>query len=167
MAKQNQKPQNNIAASTQVSLDKKFSIPFPYVLLSIVVFILYFGSINFGYTDLDDTIFIKEQAPYNEELSNVGHSFFRGVFSEDRDTYYRPMLLNSFVINHQFSETNIKGYHGMNLLLHLIAVLLLFAVFIRLKLNDTIAFILTLIFAVHPVLSQAVAWIPGRNDTLV
>src|SRR4030095_8741991 len=50
---------------------------------------------------------------------------------------------------------------------HLIAVLLFYVLLRKLKLKELHAFLITLVFAVHPVLSQAVAWIPGRNDTLL
>jgi len=142
-------------------------IPYPLILLSAIVLLLYGSSINFGFTELDDTIFINETQAYNADLSNLAHSFQRGVFSDTNDTYYRPLLLDSFVLNHAISGTNVKGYHAMNVLFHLLAVLLLFMLFKRLNLEPWKAFLLTCLFAVHPVLSQAVAWIPGRNDTLL
>jgi tetratricopeptide (TPR) repeat protein len=65
------------------------------------------------------------------------------------------------------SGTSIKGFHVVNILLHLISVLLLYMLLRKLQFKEIHAFLLTLLFAVHPVLSQAVAWIPGRNDTLL
>ena len=58
-------------------------------------------------------------------------------------------------------------YHAVNILLHVTTVVLLFKFFRKLNIKELHAFILSLIFAVHPVLSQAVAWIPGRNDTML
>ena len=146
---------------------KTFSIPYPFLLLTLIVFLLYGSSVNFDFTELDDSIFIKEQQAYNEDLSNLITSFTRGVFNPTEDVYYRPLLLNSFLLNYQVSGTSIKGYHVVNILLHLFAVLLLFVLLRKLRFKDWEAFVITLFFAVHPVLSQAVAWIPGRNDTLL
>lgn len=146
---------------------KTFSIPYPFLLLTLIVFLLYGSSVNFDFTELDDSIFIKEQQAYNEELSNLITSFKRGVFNPTEDVYYRPLLLNSFLLNYQLSGTSIKGYHIVNIILHLFAVLLLFVLLRKLRFKDWEAFVITLFFAVHPVLSQAVAWIPGRNDTLL
>jgi len=144
-----------------------FQIKYPLLILGVIVMLLYMGSLSFGFTELDDTIFIKETHAYNEDLSNLTHSFQRGVFSETNDTYFRPLLLDSFIINNALSDTEVKGYHAMNLFFHLLAVLLIFGVFRRLGIDQLKSFLLTLIFAVHPVLSQAVVWIPGRNDTLL
>lgn len=135
--------------------------------LLLISFIVYLPSINLGFTELDDSIFIKEMSTYNQQSANLVHSFQRGVFSEANDTYYRPLLLNSFIINAVFSKDNIKGYHFFNILLHLLAVWLLFALLQDLGIQKMTAFWLSLLFAVHPVLTQAVAWIPGRNDTLL
>jgi len=43
----------------------------------------------------------------------------------------------------------------------------LFLFFRKIKIRETDALIIAALFAVHPVLSQAVAWIPGRNDLLL
>mgnify|MGYP000592347516 CR=1 FL=1 len=135
--------------------------------LILISFILYLPSVNLGFTELDDTIFIKEMSTYNQNAGNLFHSFKRGVFSEANDTYYRPLLLDSFIINAAFSKQNIGGYHFVNILLHLLAVWLLFSLLQQLGIQKMTAFWLSLLFAVHPVLTQAVAWIPGRNDTLL
>lgn len=149
------------------TVQSEFHIPYPGMLLAVAVLFLYASSINLGFTELDDSIFIKERQSYNEDLSNLVTSFKRGVFNETEDVYYRPILLNSFILNYQLSGTAIKGYHVVNILLHLIAVLLLYQLLMKLRFRKTEAFLLTLFFAIHPVLTQAVAWIPGRNDTLL
>jgi hypothetical protein len=122
---------------------------------------------NFGFTELDDSIFIRELHSFNEDLSNLFAAFSRGVFDATKDTYYRPLFLDSIILNYQVSEQNVAGYHLVNMLLHLASVLLLFQLFKKIGLKEITAFLLTLLFAIHPVLSQAVVWIPGRNDTLL
>lgn len=142
-------------------------IKYPLLWLLGITFLLYVGSLNFGFTELDDTIFVTEIQSYNEQSSNLIHSFKRGVFSETNDTYYRPMLMDSFILNHMFSGTDVKGYHAFNLIFHLLCVVLLFLLLIEMGYTQFKAFCLSLLFAIHPVLSQAVAWIPGRNDTIM
>ena len=167
MAKQTTIKEGKPASNLNTEPKDSFNIRYPLVILAAIVTFLYMGALNFGYTELDDTIFIKETQAYNEQLPNLLHSFHRGVFSETNDTYYRPLLLDSYVINNALSETNVKGYHAMNLLFHLLSVMLLFVLFKKLGIDKLKSFLLTLLFAVHPVLSQAVVWIPGRNDTLL
>lgn len=146
---------------------KDFIIKHPMLWLTASVILVNMWCLTLGYTELDDSIFIRDFHAYNEDLSNLFTSFHRGVFSAANDSYYRPFFLNSIIINYVFSGQNPAGYHLVNIIFHLLAVLLLFKLFKKLEVKELDAFLLTLIFAVHPVLSQAVAWIPGRNDTLL
>ncbi|HYV93300.1 MAG TPA: tetratricopeptide repeat protein [Chitinophagales bacterium] len=146
---------------------KNLLLRFANLILIAAVLIVYWPTFNLGYTELDDSIFIKETRDYNQDLSNLTTSFQRGVFNETEDVYYRPLLLDSFILNYHISDENIRGWHIVNVILHLIAVLLLFLLLKKVGLDVLSSFLLTLIFAVHPMLSQAVAWIPGRNDTLL
>ncbi|MFM7773232.1 MAG: tetratricopeptide repeat protein [Candidatus Kapaibacterium sp.] len=142
--------------------------------------VLYTHTASYAYTDLDDTIFIREFEQFNRQDDSYMRSFRRGVFSDSGDTYYRPLLLASFVFDRHregrltamlHGETSagdsISTYHVTNIILHIGAVLLLFFLLRLLRCNNTVAFVIAVIFAVHPVLVQAVVWIPGRNDTLL
>ncbi|HNB80673.1 MAG TPA: hypothetical protein PLP14_01165 [Chitinophagaceae bacterium] len=135
--------------------------------MSVLVLLVYSRCLNNGYTELDDTIFVNEFHAYNSQPENLLHSFRRGVFNENKDIYYRPMLLNSFIVNTFLSEEDLKAFFLFNIVLHLLSVIFLFYVFRKLKVDSVIAFLLAAVFAVHPALTQAVAWIPGRNDTLL
>ncbi len=137
--------------------------------LGLAVLVVYFPSLQYGLTDLDDTIFIRDFHEYNEHLSNLAVSFQRGLFDAVKDPYYRPLFMDSMILNYQLSDhgLNFGSYHWFNLAFHLVSVFLLFQLFIKLEIKELHAFLLCLVFAVHPVLSQAVAWIPGRNDTML
>jgi 4-amino-4-deoxy-L-arabinose transferase-like glycosyltransferase len=75
--------------------------------------------------------------------------------------------LIDFIFEGHLFGTSIGWYHFTNLLFHIASVLLLFTFFRKLKLGDLSSFLFAALFAVHPVLTQAVAWIPGRNDMLL
>jgi len=144
-----------------------FRIKYPLLWLAAAVLAVYLPTLGFGFTQLDDSIFIQEFRAYNEDISNLITSFTRGVFHETDDTYYRPFLMNIMLLNYQISGQDIAGYHAVNILLHLLSTFLLFRLFLVLGVRQLHAFLLCLVFAVHPVLTQAVTWIPGRNDTLL
>jgi hypothetical protein len=119
------------------------------------------------FTKLDDSIFIVENASYNADAGNIGVSFQRGLFNPTRDAYYRPLFLVDFIIESRLFGTKPAGYHFTNLLFHILSVILLFLFLKKIKIPPVDSFLLSLLFAVHPVLTQAVAWIPGRNDMLL
>ena len=140
-----------------------------YVMLLLIglPLLVYFKVIGLDFTMLDDSIFIKENREYNSNLSNLATSFKRGLFNPANDFYYRPVFLVDFILESRLFGISPAGYHFTNLLFHILCVVLLYLFFMKLKIPGIPALVLALIFAVHPVLSQAVAWIPGRNDMLL
>ena len=136
--------------------------------LALAALAVYIPTLFFNYTELDDTIFIRDFQAYNEDLGNIVKAFQRGLFDAVKDPYYRPLFSGAMILKYHLSGIdNAWGYHAVNILLHITTVLLLFKLFRKLNIKELNAFLLALVFAVHPVLSQAVAWIPGRNDTML
>ena len=139
----------------------------PYLWFALLCTITYGGALWLGYTELDDSIFIREMKDYNADWSNVLKSFGRGVFNPTKDIYYRPLFLIDFIFEGHLFGTEIGFYHLTNFLMHLVNVCLVFKLFRALNLDSISAFVFASMFAVHPVLAQAVVWIPGRNDMLL
>lgn len=144
-----------------------------FIIISVFTFFLYSGIINYQFIGLDEPTLIIDNYMFLKNPSNIPQAFNQHVFYSKHHTdnpkdYYRPVLTLSFMIDAQFSaHPQPKYYHFFNIVYHLIACLLLFVLFHRLKVDSQAAFILTLIFSAHPLLSQAVAWVPGRNDSLI
>lgn len=143
------------------------------IVISVFIFLMYARTISYEYIGLDDTTLIETNYKFIKNLNNLPEAFKHHVmyvnknFDKEKD-YYRPMLTLSFMLDANIAgSTKPKWYHFANLLYHLTACLLLFALLNKLKINSIAAFLLTLLFAVHPVVDQAVAWIPGRNDMLL
>lgn len=150
-------------------VQEAFTVKYATLWLVLAALVVYFPTFFFKFTELDDTIFVHDFHAYNEDIGNLITSFSRGVFDAIKDPYYRPLFLDSMIINYKISDggENIAMYHIVNVLFHIINVVLLFKVLTKLAVKEVHAFVLALVFAVHPVLSQAVSWIPGRNDTIL
>lgn len=146
---------------------RPFYLKFPLLILCLLTLVVYFKVATLGFTDLDDKFFIVRNEQFNQDPGNIATAFGRGLFGPTNDLYYRPLLLVDFIIEHAFFGTNPWGYHLTNLLFHTLTVCLLFIFLRKIKIREVDALILAALFAVHPVLSQAVAWIPGRNDMLL
>jgi protein O-mannosyl-transferase len=140
---------------------------FTVLVLASITFLVYARTLHLDFTKLDDSIFIVENAQYNADVKNIGVSFQRGLFNPTKDVYYRPVFLVDFILESRLFGIKPAGYHFTNLLFHIISVILLFLFLKRIKIPPIDSFLLSLLFAVHPVLTQAVAWIPGRNDMLL
>ncbi|MBN2000737.1 tetratricopeptide repeat protein [candidate division KSB1 bacterium] len=149
-------------------MKKQVKIPWAFILIIVCILAVYSKSVFYDYTFLDDNALILDKYFFNKDLSNIGHSFSRDVFLNYSDqVFYRPVLTVSFILDAQFSKLYPAGYHITNIIIHILASCLLFVLFGRLGVNKTVGLFLTLVFAVHPALVQAVTWIPGRNDSLL
>lgn len=71
------------------------------------------------------------------------------------------------MIDSQFGRASPLPFHLTNILLHLLACGLLFRFLTKMNGKKALAFLFTIAFSAHPVLTPAVAWIPGRNDSLL
>ncbi len=81
------------------------------------------------------------------------------------NTYYRPIVLVSFLVDRTMWGENPFGYHLTNLILH--AACSLFVLGLGRKfLGNQSGLFAALLFAVHPIHTESVAWISGRTDLL-
>ncbi len=145
--------------------DKRFVL----LLLSFFTVFLYGNSIFNAY-NLDD-----ELVTLNHRLTSKGISaipeIFKSPYYEDNMGYsyeYRPMVLVSFAIEHQFFNDNPKVGHLINLLLYLLTVICLYK-FLRLvflESNPILPIIATLVFAAFPLHTEVVSNIKNRDVIL-
>jgi len=88
------------------------------------------------------------------------------IFSTPVMLVYAPLTILSFAIEFHFFQFNPFIYHVNNLILHLGVSGLIFLFLLRIGFSMRVAFLSTLIFAVHPTRVESVAWITERKDVL-
>lgn len=137
-----------------------------YLLLAVAPLLVYGKSIFFDYTYLDDQGLILESSEILDR-ANPAEIFFNDVFFGTAKYYYRPLLTWSFVLDWHWGGGQVFAFHASNLLFHIIAIWLLYLLLQRAGVKRQTAFWLSFFFAIHPALTQAAVWIPGRNDSLL
>ena len=160
-----QKPENNnFSQALKNILNYKI---FPYAFFLVIIFIVYARSVMFGITELDDMKLVMSQYGYLKDPYNIISAFFKSIFNESSDTFYRPFLTVSWIIDTVIGGGKLWVYHFFDIVYHFTAVCLLFNLLKNLKIPHFKALLFASFFAVLPVFNQAVSWIPGRNDTLL
>ncbi|HWB58067.1 MAG TPA: hypothetical protein VG733_01180 [Chthoniobacteraceae bacterium] len=87
-------------------------------------------------------------------------AIWRGVDSRD----YTPLTISAFWLEWRIWGDNPAGYHIVNLLLHAVAVLLLWRIFLALRIPG--AWLGAFLFAIHPINAASAAWIAELKNTL-
>jgi len=80
--------------------------------------------------------------------------------------YYRPLQAATYLVDYQLWGLNPLGFHLTNLLLHAVVSVLFFFFAARLAGERRSALAAALLFAVHPVHTEAVTYVAGRSDPL-
>lgn len=97
-------------------------------------------------------------------------TYFRGnVWMQQSPVgnYYRPLFLTWLLINHTMFGLHPTFWHLTNILTHLGATALVYWLALRLTREQKVAAITALLFGVHPVHVESVAWISGVTDPLL
>jgi protein O-mannosyl-transferase len=126
-------------------------------------------SLLFEFTRTDDKVLLLDDEAFIRDRANIPKAFTRPFFpgAPRGETYYRPLVTTSFILDAQWSGVRPFPYHLTNVLLHALAVGLFCLLLMRLGFGSREAAIGASLFAVHPALTEAVAWIPGRCDLLL
>ncbi len=147
-------------------------IPLPFILL--LTWFLYRPSLEHGFTNWDDPVYILE----NQDLTLPPAESARSFFLHPAASNYHPLTMISLAADYRAAmrgkpaQPQPEGpdagrFHRTNVLLHLINTLLLYFVILALSRWRWIPAALTaLLFAIHPMHVESVAWISERKDVL-
>lgn len=133
------------------------------VLLVGIGFLVLYPVLQNGFTNWDDEDYIT-QNPLIRDASWEGLGKLFLPENKTMDTY-TPLTLVSFALEYSVVGLEPFLYHLDNLLLHLFNIILVFLIIGRLS-NIRVAFLVALLFGIHPMHVESVAWVTERKDTL-
>ena len=141
-------------------LEKLLAGPWSGQLLALLTWLAYVNGLR-GEFLFDDHLLIQ-YAWRHVPVSEWGW----GLPSPFGHAAQRPLVTASFYPDALFFGMNTLGYHGINLGLQALNVLLVWRVATRLEFPPVQAWIIAAVFAVHPVQTESVTYISGRRDLL-
>ncbi|MBE9468280.1 MAG: tetratricopeptide repeat protein [Bacteroidetes bacterium] len=151
-----------------------------YSILFFLSFLLYANTFNHSYA-LDDAIVIADNRFTQKGFAGVKdiltHDSFTGFFGKDKKLVaggrYRPLSIVTFAVEHQFFGKNPHISHFINVLLYALIGVLIYVILSNLltkyqnkKWCFSIPFLTALLFIAHPIHTEVVANIKGRDEIM-
>jgi len=130
------------------------------LLVLIVTALVFSGSLALDWTNWDDDLLIYENRLVKEGTINE-------IFTKPADyNTYNPLVIISFALEWKLVKDAPFLYHLDNLLLHLLCTLLALLFFHRMGLSILWSGFAALLFGIHPMRVESVAWVTERKDLL-
>ena len=132
-------------------------------MLLFAVFAVYFQVRNHEFVSFDDPIYVTENPPVRAGLTWDGAAW---AFTTFHDGNWFPLTWLSHMLDCQTFGLDSGWHHLMNALLHALSTLLLFMALKRMTGGYWQSAVAALLFGVHPLHVESVAWVSERKDVL-
>ena len=143
---------------TQPSVRGKINYT-PLLFILLLTIVAYLPAFNAGFVNWDDPDYAN-----NQTLKSM-MSDFSLLFTKPIQGNYHPLTMLSLLFNYAISGMDAWSYHLFNLILHLANCFLVYRLAMLLSnRNMIIAFTTSILFAVHPMHVESVAWVAERKD---
>ena len=142
---------------------KRWLLPIALALVAAITVVVYWPVLQNGFIDFDDDVYVTANSVVRQGLTmkGVGWSF---------TTFYagnwHPLTWLSHMLDIQLFDLNPAGHHATSLLFHTANSLLVCYLLYRLTGFLGRSVLVALLFAVHPLHVESVAWVSERKDVL-
>jgi tetratricopeptide (TPR) repeat protein len=154
--------------SMDLKINKNIQLPAAALAVMIIVFITYRGALENSFTDWDDYGYVID----NELVRNPGDNYLKDLFTTPVLLNYHPLTILTLRLNNNECKSCPEGISAKpfirgNIILHIFNSLLVLAfVFLLTDRNVIASLLVALLFGVHPMHVESVAWIAERKDVL-
>ena len=134
-----------------------------YVFLAGISVAVFGQTIRYDFVNFDDDLYVYNAPAIQTGLTIQGTAH---AFTSQHAGNWHPLTTISHMLDCQLYGLNAGGHHATNIVLHTIAVLLLFWVLRQMTGALWKSAIVAALFAVHPLHVESVAWVSERKDVL-
>jgi tetratricopeptide (TPR) repeat protein len=134
-----------------------------YVFLVAITLAVFAQTIRYDFVNFDDDLYVYNAPAVQAGLTQKGTLL---AFTSAHARNWHPLTTISHMLDCQLYGLKAGGHHATNVLLHTIAVLLLFHVLRQMTGAVWKSAIVAALFAVHPLHVESVTWVSERKDVL-
>jgi protein O-mannosyl-transferase len=143
----------------QVVKSERLKIGIALAVILLITVIVYLPVFHNSLLNWDDPFYIKNNL--------LIRSFnLKEIFSTYVLGNYHPFTILILAVEYHLFGLNAIGYHGVNLFLHLVNVILVFYTVYHISDKTVVALVASLLFGIHPMHVESVAWAAELKDLL-
>lgn len=131
--------------------------------LAALTWLVFGQTLRHGFLNYDDNAYVYGNPVIESGLTLHGIAW---AFTRVHSGNWHPLTTISHMLDCQFYGLNAGGHHFSNVLLHSLAVILLFLVLWQMTGGLWRSAFVAAVFAIHPLRVESVAWISERKDLL-
>ena len=132
-------------------------------LIAVITFFVFISGINNDFLKCwDDHIYVVD----NVLIQEFTWSNLRSIFSTYTLGNYHPLTLLLYAVEYSCFQMDPSGYHLVSIVLHVINCLLVCWLIYLMSGSLGVALVSGLLFAIHPLRVESVAWIADQKDLL-
>jgi hypothetical protein len=144
---------------------RKMRASLPYLALTAAVFAAYANVYSNGFVFDDraiivDNTFLRHWSSFSDLMTGLMPGAKESAF------FYRPLPLALYFVIYQMFGLSAAAFHGFNVVLHAVNTGLMYTLGKRLRLLPTASFIAALLWAVHPLHTESVAYASSTPELL-
>jgi protein O-mannosyl-transferase len=133
------------------------------VFIAVAVVIVFSQTIDHEFVNYDDNVYVGENRNVTQGLTGDG---FGWAMTAGYPSNWHPITWLSHMLDCQLFGMNAGGHHATSVLLHATTAVLLFLVLRRMTGDIWPSAFVAVVFAVHPLRVESVAWVAERKDIL-
>src|SRR5437667_8447789 len=134
-----------------------------YLFLAAISLAVFGQTIRYDFVNFDDDLYVYNAPAIQAGLTIEGIAL---AFTSPHARNWHPLATISHMLDCQLYGLKAGGHHATNIVLHIIAVLLLFRVLRQMTGAVWKSVVVAALFAVHPLQVESVAWVSERKDVL-
>ena len=135
---------------------------FNILFLFFIVLLIYFPVSNYDFVNWDDNKYVYD----NLDVQEISLNNLKNIFSKEYVSLYIPITMLSYLFDHVVFGESAAGFHVINIIFHCLNVLMVYVLLISICKDKRLVLITSIIFAIHPVQVETVAWISQRKTLL-
>lgn len=133
-----------------------------WAILIVPVLLIYGRTLSFEFTNWDDDEYVTR----NPLIQSLTPASIQALFSDFYYLMYIPLTLLTYAVEYAWVGENPALFHATNVALHLGNTLLVFVLINQLVGKSTGSLLGALLFSLHPLRVESVAWVSERKDVL-